>query len=119
MKASLTLEWIGAEEDSRLYSSALWGGPPIRKPWVAKVIGIHASGKLDRMFLAGSKDYKKANGKGSRGVSLSFILETNYLYEVRCHLSWRRSTQYFCAVTELGDIVELSKTEAEEWLNNL
>jgi hypothetical protein len=119
MKAALYIEWLGAEEDLKLSRSPLWGGPPIRRPWVARVVGKHASGKLNRVFLEGSKDNKHSNSKGSRGVNLCFILETNYLYEVRRHLSWRSSKQYFCAVTELGDVVELSEKEAMEWLSAL
>jgi hypothetical protein len=117
MKAPLILEWIGGEEERRLLSSPLWGGPPIRKPWVAEVVGRYNSGKLKRDFLSGAYDYSDSNSSGSRGIKLCFILESNKLYEVHSYASWRSAVNYFCAVTEAGDIMRLNNNEVDEWLN--
>jgi hypothetical protein len=119
MKAALKLEWIGAEESRRLSSTAIWGGPPLRKPWVAELTELYTSGKPVRRFVDSHTDYRSANAKGSRGVFLTFILETDRLYNVHEYISWKRSHDYLCAVSENGDIVELTNSEATEWLKNL
>jgi hypothetical protein len=46
------------------------------KPWVADV----TDGR--RVFLPGKTDYVHANGDGSKGVEVSFILWPGRLYEV-------------------------------------
>lgn len=119
MKAALRLEWIGAEEGRRLSSTMLWGGPPLRKPWVAELTGFYASGKPIRRFVDSHTDYRSANAKGSRGVFLTFILETDRLYHVHECISWRRSNDYLCAITEQGNIVELTNSQGVEWLKNI
>lgn len=100
-----------------LSTSRFFGGKPIRRPWVAEIIGKHQSKKLDRVFLCSDKDYKNSNSTGSRGVYLNFILETNRLYEVHYYTSWKNSDDYFCAVTENGDIRKLTEDEVKEWLS--
>lgn len=115
----MILEWLGAEEAIKLSASSLWAGPQLRKPWVAEIVGVFRSGKLDRRFLDGSKEYRSSNSAGSRGINLCFVLETDSLYEVKMNVSWRRSVNYFCAVTILGGIKELSEIEVREWLSAL
>lgn len=120
MKASLGLEYFGAGQDSKWrVQSALFGGFPSRRPWVAQVTGRSESGQIDREFLAPNTDYAGANSVASRGVTLQFVLETDRLYEVREQVSWEKSIRYFCAVTESGGIYRLSDQEAQEWLNAL
>jgi len=119
VKAALRLEWIGAEESRRLSTTMLWGGPPLRKPWVAELTGLSVNNKPVRRFVDNHTDYRSANAKGSRGVFLTFILETNRLYHVHECISWNRSNDYLCAVSENGDIVELTNSQGLEWLKNL
>jgi hypothetical protein len=97
----------------------MWGGSPLRKPWVAELVGRYPSKKYIRNFLQGSINYEKSNGCGSRGVELSFILETDRLYQVHNNVSWKKSVDRFFAVTEAGDLKELTVDEAMEWLNLL
>lgn len=120
MKAVLTLEYIGEAQDAKMRGlGRLLGGAPSRSPWVAEIIGKHPSGKLERVFLNANKDYKNANSKGSRGINLWFVLESDKLYEVHAYSSWRHSYNYFCAATANGDIQTLTDKEATEWLSAL
>ena len=120
VKALLSLEYIGESQDAKMRGlGRLIGGAPSRSPWVAEIIGRFPSGKLERAFVASNKDYKNANSKGSRGVNLWFVLESDKLYEVHAYSSWKHSYNYFCAVTENGSIRNLTDQEATEWLNAL
>ena len=131
MKTTLSLEFIGADSADWLnamtrqfnqFSPGLGDylvGHATDTPWVAEIIGRHPHFKLDRKFLRANRDYSRANSKGSRGVYLWYILESDHLYEVRSRVSWKNSHRYFCSVTEFGDIYTLTNEEVEEWLNAL
>ena len=120
MKATLNIEYIGQAQDQKMQGfGRLIGGMPTRKPWVAEILGVFSSGKLRRTFLEANWDYKNANSNGSRGVNLWFVLESDKLYEVYGFSSWKKSFNYFCAVTETGDIYRLDQGEVQEWLNAL
>lgn len=120
MKAQISLEHIGASQDARMYSlGRLAGWKSSRRPWVAEIVGKFPSGKLDREFIDGKNGYLHSNSKGSRGVNVVFILETNKLYQVHFYSSWKSCCEYFCAVTENGDIKKLTESEANEWLKFL
>jgi hypothetical protein len=131
MKATLELEFIGA--NSADFINSLCGqfdlikpglgeaviGRTAPGPWVAEITGKYPSGKLKRSFVRSKRDYSRANSKGSRGVYLWFILESDKLYEVHARTSWARSTDYFCAITTSGDVYTLSDEEVSEWLSSL
>ena len=132
MKATLELEYIGADSADGLNAmcrqfNRLGGagfgdkfiGRPSPGPWVAEITGKYPSGKLQRTFVRSNRDYSRANSKGSRGVYLWFILESDHLYEVHARTSWKSSHNYFCADTEAGDIRNLTDQESTEWLNAL
>ena len=132
MKATLNLEYYGANESDYInsfrpridaissgLSRALIGESTCRRPWVAEIVGKTESGKLKRNFLSGKRDYSKANSKGSRGVRLWFILESDRLYEVHRMVSWKSSENYFCATTQDGFIYRMSKEEVDEWVSVL
>lgn len=131
MKATLELEYIGADSADylnamcRQFNQARPGlgdsfiGRPSPGPWVAEIIDKYPSGKLRRTFVRSNRDYSRANSKGSRGVYLWFVLESDKLYEVHARTSWKGSCNYFCAVTEAGDINNLTDDEAKEWLSAL
>lgn len=83
---------------------------PSRRPWVAQITGRDARHGLARTFLEHLKDYRDANGTGSRGVFLTYVLRDGFLYEVRELLSWNRERRYFCRVED-GKIVEMTVDE--------
>ncbi len=131
MKATLSLEFIGA--DSADWHNAMtkqfnqiapgfgdyFVGRANTGPWVAEILGRHSHFKLDRRFLPSKRDYSRANSKGSRGVYLWYILESDKLYEVNARVSWKNTNRYFVAVDESGGIYHLTNEEVEEWLNAL
>lgn len=131
MKAALELEFIGADAAdklramSRLFDQAGSGlgramiDAGSTGPWVAEITGKYPSGKLQRSFVRSNRDYSRANSNCSRGVYLWFVLESERLYEVHARISWKGSKNYFCAVTETGDIRNLTDEEAQEWLSAL
>lgn len=89
---------------------------PNRRPWVAQITGRDARHGLARTFLNHLKDYKDANGTGSRGVYLTYVLRDGFLYEVRELLSWSRERRYFCRVAA-GQIVEMTAEEVARYLD--
>lgn len=131
MKAALKLEYIGADSADwlnamcRQLNVAAPGfgdrfiGRPSPGPWVAQIVGVYPSGKLQRTFLHSNRDYTAANSKGSRGVYLWFTLETDKLYEVHARVSWQKSNRFFVAVTENGEVKNLNDQEGAEWLSAL
>lgn len=132
MKSTLKLEYIGADSADWLnamcrqfnrFGGGDFGdkfiGRPSPGPWVAEVTGKYPSGKLQRLFVRSHRDYSRANSKGSRGVYLWFVIESDKLYEVHERVSWKNTRNYFCCVTEQGDIYVLTDQEAEEWLSAL
>lgn len=131
MRASLRLEAIGDDLDQHLRitraivdrvvgeggSNLLLGRWPARY-WAAEITGFDSKFGYARTFLRGKKDYSDANGVGSRGVYVYYILESGHVYEVLRPKSWGRSIRYFCTVSETGEIVTMTKDEVNEWLKN-
>lgn len=81
-------------------------------PWVAQITGLSREGKFVRKFIHGDVDYTQANSVGSRGVHRYYHLQSGRIYEVAERLSWKRSVQYFCRVTQEGEIARLTRQEA-------
>lgn len=125
MIATLRLEWIG--HDSRRLVKAPFSyllrqvqrAPrerrsrlldPKCRPWVARIEGRDRRHGLARSFLDGRTDYRDANGHGSRGVFLTYVLYEGHVYEVHELQSWTRTRRYFCRV-ERGKIVEMAPAE--------
>ena len=133
MKATISLEFIGANTYQQLQGISnfvdqispglakkfIGDVPKGIKPWVAEITGKDDKFGLKRSFLKPNFDYKNANSKGSRGVQLWFVLESDRLYQVYERTSWKGSRKYFCAVNVDGSIYELNDKEVEEWLNAL
>lgn len=65
--------------------------------------------------VRGQRDYSRANSKGTRGVTMNYILEEGVLYQVKSPTSWRSSERYFATVTPGGEIARKTKEEALEW----
>lgn len=131
MKASLRLEFIGANDFNAIRGAAriinaiapglgdAFVGDMPRGPYVAEIAWSVESMRFARRYLPSQRDYSKANSKGSRGVMLCFILESDRLYEVHSRISWRNSETYYAAVSEDGSVYRLKESEAQEWLNTL
>lgn len=85
------------------------------RPWVAEIRSVSRTGKLERVFLEGLKDYRDANGAGSRGIYLTYVLREDTLYEVNALESWSRQRRYFCRAVG-GKVVEMTTDEAMRWL---
>lgn len=112
MYAALALEWVGHDMDTNPAWRAM-GAPQLRRPWVAEVVIV--DGKVDRRFLDGRTDYQRANGIGSRGVTVHYLLEDGAIYEVRHFTSWKSEDRYFCYV-ENGQIYRCTQEEFLGWL---
>jgi hypothetical protein len=86
-----------------------------RAPWVARIVRVERD-TLVRDFVHGSRDYRNANGTGSRGVYLTYVLHEPHVYEVHEMRSWSKSRRYFCRA-ERGEIFEVSLDEARSLLS--
>lgn len=139
MIAMLGLEAIGDDadfrgkmRDARIQQSAAWqralhtGG--VRqllldeqryasrpKAWCARITGRTAGGGFVREFLRGRKDYREANGTGSRGVYRWFELAEGELYEVNAPQSWTAADRYFCKAVR-GKVERLTAEEVDAWV---
>lgn len=101
--------WAGAKK----YRNAL--GPNATRPWVARIVGLDNLYGLRREFLrCTSKDYRRANSIGSRGVFEYYTL-TDGVYEVNRRISWRRTRRYFILV-DGGEYVEVELDDVIAWL---
>ena len=128
MKAALSLEFIGAnthdylrgaERLMELAGVKLHPEDRVRGgPWVA-ALRRDAGGAIRLDFLAGKRDYSKANSKGSRGVYVHYVLEQDRLYWVQSPKSWKSTIRYYAAVTAAGGIRTLTADEAKEWIDAL
>ncbi len=81
-----------------------------KTPWCAEIIGFTPSAALERRFVKGMKTYAEANGVGSRGVYLFFVLGDG-IYEIFSRETWARSRRYFARVR--GSVLtEINEQEA-------
>lgn len=113
MLAVLKLEYIG-ENYAAMFRS-VGQARLIGKPWVARLTGLDPVSGYQREFVQGEIDYREANGIGSRGVYLYFVLDPG-IYEVKERVSWKRSRRYFVRCNG-RDIDEIDEEEAREWLS--
>lgn len=132
MKASIALEYVGEAQDAKVafYSricdsvseglgKVVVGRSNTRKPWVAKLTGLHPTFGFERSFLNANWQRKRANASHSRGVELWFVLESCSIYEVSAFISWAKQDRYFCTVNEQGETVRLTKEEVKAWLKKV
>jgi hypothetical protein len=96
------------------FGTALFSWPS--DTWAAEIVGFDKKYKYQRIFLRGKKDYTYANGKGSRGIYLEWILESGHIYDIKRRVSWSRCERFFCTVTENGDIERLDEKDVIECL---
>lgn len=124
MYAALALEWIGHDLDRDLVSAHAFGlgQARTRRPWVAEIVDYDPATQriLERRFLRGRLDYRRANGTGSRGVYLHFLLPANRFYEVKQPVSWRKDVRWLCRTTDDGEVVEITLDDlpdVDTWLS--
>lgn len=115
MKATLGLEMIGGRP-LRTHTGIHLIDDLFDMPypcWIAEIKGFGIKYRFDREFVQGNTDYSKSNSKGTRGVFIWYVLESGHIYEVKEPLSWSRIEQYFCRVSDEGEIVKISEKEVE------
>lgn len=114
MRASLSLECIGDNHvaANRGRKGTFLDTKP-RQPWCAKLVDYdEALDRFTREFLSGQKDYSSSNGQGSRGVMRYFWLESGSVYEVHELTSWTRSRRWYAAVSDTGEVIEITRDQA-------
>lgn len=72
---------------------------PTRRPWVAQIVGLDDCHGLRRDFLRGNRDYREANGIGSRGIMVHYFLDDG-LYEINELLTWVRERRYYLRIRD-------------------
>lgn len=87
-----------------------------RQPWVARLLWLALLNDFERVFLRGQRDYREANGSGSRGVYLYYLLDEGPIYEVFARRTWTRSERYFLKIAE-GKEHRLSREEVVQCLS--
>jgi hypothetical protein len=87
------------------------------RPWLAEITGPSDRYRYARTFLQAKTDYKDANSKGTRGIWFWWTLETGRIYETRYRTSWSRWEHRFIAVTDDGDVTDLTEEEVRAWLS--
>lgn len=86
------------------------------RPWVARVLGADAAGRLQREFVRyQTKDFTSANREGSRGVYVYYTLSPG-IYEVNERVAWERARRYFVRV-DGATITEIPREEVDHCLN--
>lgn len=124
MNATIGLEWVGwgNEHGHKLHcvspggfalAQALLPEAPSRRPWVARIMGTDETYGFARDFVKPKTDYRLANSKGTRGVTLWYVLPPG-LYEVSAWHSWRGHERYFVLVGGAGEVDRISDHEARE-----
>lgn len=87
-----------------------------KRYWCAEIIGFNEKFGYDRKFVRAKKDYADSNSIGSRGVFVYYTLDSGKVYEVLHPYNWKKSSRYFCIVSDDGEIVKISEEELKEWL---
>ena len=59
-------------------------------------------------------DYSHANGVGSRGIKLGFLLDEGKIYKVTSPQSWSYSDRYYCVVDK-GEMKRITAEEVLAW----
>lgn len=106
MKADLSCEIIGAPARDRY-------------PWVAEVYGRDGRYGLARHFVPKKVSYRDSNKRGTRGIYAHWILDDGCLYEACLMTGWGTYTKRWITVTRAGDITDLTKEEAEAWIDKM
>lgn len=108
--AILTIEAINHVPHGSVYKLYRLGIVPGRRAWVAEICGISKRYGFERVFIRPLMDYSEANGKGTRGVYASYILDEGMIYEVSSPVNWETTDRYFCRVVA-GEIERIALEE--------
>lgn len=115
----LTLEAIDDHIVARYYAGSRksWQEKP-PTPWVARLWGTSKKYGYDREFLDGQKDYSQANRRGSRGVMVTWMLDTEGIYEVQELRVRKKPIRYFARYTGLtaNGFAQITEHEVLRWL---
>jgi hypothetical protein len=87
------------------------------RPWLARLDGHDPDYGFRREFLRPKEDWLDANRKGTRGVQCWWTLALNEVYEACWRLTWNDERRGFLRVTPGGDVVTITREEAEAWLS--
>jgi hypothetical protein len=87
------------------------------RPWLARLTGYDPDFGFRREFLRPKEDWLDANRKGTRGVQCWWTLALNEVYEACWRVSWNDERRGFLRATPEGDVVTISREEAEAWLS--
>lgn len=124
MKATIGLEHIGhrmggvytVSPGGFHLTGALREFGNIRRPWVARITGPDARWGFRREFVRPKTDYAHANGVGTRGIKLWFVLGPG-VYEVGTFTTWTHEERYFARVDDDGSIERIARDEVDQWLS--
>jgi hypothetical protein len=122
----LKLECIGDDENQKLRALTQLAAKAtgesrvfrldLRRPWVARIVGLDSKFEFARKFVKGEKCYLEANSVGSRGVFMHYELDDG-VYDVYELVSWIRSRRCFMRVTS-ETAVEIERGEVLLWAKN-
>ena len=128
MKANLQVERIGGDyvgfdplahgerrKLEAIVAYKLRGTKTTHRDWVAEIKGKDSRYGYERVFVNGIADYTYANGKGTRGVYINYVLDDGRIYEVSEPITWKETDRYFCKVVS-GEIIKITEREVEKWL---
>jgi hypothetical protein len=110
---------LGARPDVGAFTAS-WSAENIgdASPWLAELAGRDPDFVYERRFVKPRRDYRNANSRGTRGVVFNWTLLPGRVYEALEPLSRRSTRRLFLRATAAGDVVEITREEAEAWLNH-
>lgn len=107
---SLTTEVLGKEISCAAF------GKRRASYYVAEICGFHNIYKYERKFLKGKRDYTLSNSKGTRGIYVYYVLDSNIIYEVRYKTSWKSQQQYFIKTDNIGNYEKIDEQGVISWI---
>jgi hypothetical protein len=89
--------------------------PKTPSPWCAEIVGPHDLFGFERSFLKALVDYSDASRNGNRGVTYSYTLDDDKIYEIHQQdgKKWRR---WFCWVRD-NQPTEVDERTVHNWLS--
>jgi hypothetical protein len=121
VKAAFGAEAIGLgyADNVRAMTAGIIKDPINRLPWVAEITGLDDRYKYARRFLPHKTDLREASSTRNRGVMFWWTLDPGKLYQAYYRTSWRSGyDRPFLTVSDDGEIIELSESEARRWLSD-
>lgn len=122
MKQVFSAEAIGltpGEERTQRRAGTLREANRATRPRVDELTGVMLSGAFLRRRLRPKADYKRANGKGTRGVWFLWTLECGPVYQARFRTSWTDWHERFLTVSPDGELRDVTEEEVRGCLANV